>query len=155
SVNADTIAGGASPAHHPVRDRGVEQLRVILDRDSQGLGIFGDLVKCCGECRTIGARRHLSALIGTGPRDRFPMARCKPDEILGAGQGGNGFKRVDRRRDAAKEPLSFVKFGGAERRARFAVVNVRGFATPEPGKLAPKAREGRNETSRTRTWTRA
>ena len=40
------------------------------------------------------------------------MARRKAREILEAGQAGSGFKRLERRSDASKEGLGFVKFCG-------------------------------------------
>src|SRR5258708_33770893 len=142
-------------ADHPVRDRGDEQLRVILKGYRERPDLLDDLLKRRSQCRAIRARRRASGLVDARPPERFPMAHRKAGEILTGGRGGDGFKRLERGGDASKQPLGFVKFPGMKRRARFAAVNVRGLATLELGKLGAKARQGRHETGRTPARTRA
>jgi hypothetical protein len=71
-----------------------------------------NIVKRRSQRRAIRARKHASGLVGARPPERFPMAHRKAGETLTTGRGGDGFKRLERRGDASKQPFRFVKFPG-------------------------------------------
>ena len=111
-VNPDATDASIATANKPVRDRGCEQLRVILKGYRERPDLLGDFLKCRSQCRAIRARRRASGLVDARPPERFPMAHRKAGEILTGGRGGGGFKRLERGGDASKQSLGLVKFPG-------------------------------------------
>ena len=65
-----------------------------------------------GEASGVLLRSAPQLLLDLGPPERFLMAHRKASEILTAGRGGDGFKRLERRCNASKQPFRFVKFRG-------------------------------------------